>query len=160
MADVAGGRPAETEAPRTFGSRLRYVGPGIVIAVTGVGAGDMVSSLVAGTDFGMVLIWAVVLGALLKWFLTEGIGRWYMASGQTMLEGWHSLGRGATYYFIVYLFIVTFVFGAAVTSTAALAVDAAFPDTLPMWAWAALHAVAAFVIVGVGRYEFFERIMK
>jgi hypothetical protein len=160
MADMAGGRQAETEAPRTFGSRLRYVGPGIVIAVTGVGAGDMVSSLVAGTDFGMVLIWAVVFGALLKWFLTEGIGRWYMASGQTMLEGWHSLGRGATYYFIVYLFIVTFVFGAAVTSTAALAVDAAFPDTLPLWLWAALHGVAAFVIVGVGRYEFFERIMK
>jgi Mn2+/Fe2+ NRAMP family transporter len=160
MADVADGRQAETEAPRTFGGRLRYVGPGIVIAVTGVGAGDMVSSLVAGTDFGMVLIWAVVFGALLKWFLTEGIGRWYMASGQTMLQGWQSLGRGATYYFIVYLFIVTFVFGAAVTSTAALAVDAAFPDTLPLWLWAALHGVAAFVIVGVGRYEFFERIMK
>jgi hypothetical protein len=29
----------------------------------------MVSSLVAGTDFGMVLLWAVVLGALLKYFL-------------------------------------------------------------------------------------------
>ena len=94
MTDVADGRRAETQAPRTFGSRLRYVGPGIVIAVTGVGAGDMVSSLVAGTDFGMVLIWAVVFGALLKWFLTEGIGRWYMASGQTMLQGWHALGRG------------------------------------------------------------------
>jgi Mn2+/Fe2+ NRAMP family transporter len=160
MTDVADGRRAETQAPRTFGSQLRYVGPGIVIAVTGVGAGDMVTSLVAGTDFGMVLIWAVVFGALLKWFLTEGIGRWYMASGQTMLQGWHALGRGATYYFVVYLFIVTFVFGAAVTSTAALAVDAAFPDKLPLWVWAALHGVAAFVIVGVGRYEFFERIMK
>jgi Mn2+/Fe2+ NRAMP family transporter len=158
MADVADGRPAE--APRTLGSRLRLVGPGIVIAVTGVGAGDMVSSLVAGTDFGMVLIWAVVLGALLKWFLTEGIGRWYMASGQTILQGWHALGRGATYYFIVYLFIVTFVFGAAVTSTAALAADAAFPDTLPVWAWAMLHAVAAFIIVGIGRYGLFELIMK
>ena len=55
MTDMAGGRSAE--APRTFGSKLRYVGPGIVIAVTGVGAGDMVSSLVAGTDFGMVLVW-------------------------------------------------------------------------------------------------------
>ena len=31
----------------------------------------MVSSLVAGTDFGMVLLWAVVLGAILKYFLTE-----------------------------------------------------------------------------------------
>ena len=160
MANVVGERQAETEAPTTLGSRLRYVGPGIVIAVTGVGAGDMVSSLVAGTDFGMVLIWAVVLGALLKWFLTEGIGRWYMASGQTILQGWHALGRGATYYFIVYLFIVTFVFGAAVTSTAALAVDAAFPDTLPVWAWAVLHAVAAFIIVGIGRYGLFELIMK
>ena len=160
MANVVGERQAETEAPRTLGSRLRLVGPGIVIAVTGVGAGDMVSSLVAGTDFGMVLIWAVVLGALLKWFLTEGIGRWYMASGQTILQGWHALGRGATYYFIVYLFIVTFVFGAAVTSTAALATDAAFPDTLPLWAWAALHAVAAFIIVGIGRYGLFELIMK
>jgi Mn2+/Fe2+ NRAMP family transporter len=160
MANVVGERQAETEAPTTLASRLRYVGPGIVIAVTGVGAGDMVSSLVAGTDFGMVLIWAVVLGALLKWFLTEGIGRWYMASGQTILQGWHALGRGATYYFIVYLFIVTFVFGAAVTSTAALAVDAAFPDTLPVWAWAVLHAVAAFIIVGIGRYGLFELIMK
>jgi Mn2+/Fe2+ NRAMP family transporter len=139
---------------------LRYVGPGIVIAVTGVGAGDMVSSLVAGTDFGMVLLWAVVLGALLKYFLTEGIGRWYMASGRTILQGWRSLGRWAIWYFVIYLFIVTFVFGAAVASTAALAVDAAFPGVLPLWAWAVLHSVAAFIIVGIGRYGLFETIMK
>ena len=120
----------------------------------------MVSSLVAGTDFGMVLLWAVVLGAILKYFLTEGIGRWYMASGQTILQGWRSLGRWAIWYFVIYLFIVTFVFGAAVTSTAALAVDAALPGVLPLWAWAALHSVAAFIIVGIGRYGLFEMIMK
>jgi Mn2+/Fe2+ NRAMP family transporter len=120
----------------------------------------MVSSLVAGTDFGMVLLWAVILGAILKYFLTEGIGRWYMASGQTILQGWRSLGRWAIWYFVIYLFIVTFVFGAAVTSTAALAVDAALPGVLPLWAWAALHSVAAFIIVGIGRYGLFEMIMK
>jgi Mn2+/Fe2+ NRAMP family transporter len=160
MADVTDEGASRTQAPSTLGRRLRYAGPGIVIAVTGVGAGDMVSSLVAGTDFGMVLLWAVVLGALLKYFLTEGIGRWYMASGQTILQGWRSLGRWAIWYFVVYLFIVTFVFGAAVTSTAALAVDAAFPGVLPLWAWAALHSVAAFAVVGIGRYGLFERIMK
>src|SRR5215218_5848365 len=148
MADVTDEGALRTQAPSTLGRRLRYAGPGIVIAVTGVGAGDMVSSLVAGTDFGMVLLWAVVLGALLKYFLTEGIGRWYMASGQTILQGWRSLGRWAIWYFVVYLFIVTFVFGAAVTSTAALAVEAAF------------HSVAAFAVVGIGRYGLFERIMK
>jgi uncharacterized membrane protein YjjB (DUF3815 family) len=46
----------------------------------------MVTSLVAGTNFGRALLWAVVLGALLKGFLTEGIGRWYMASGETIFR--------------------------------------------------------------------------
>src|SRR5215217_654548 len=161
MADVTGGAAAEREAPpRTLLGRLGIVGPGIVVAVTGVGAGDMVTSLVAGTGFGMALLWAVVLGALLKCFLTEGIGRWYMASGETILEGWHSIGRLASGYFVMYLLIATFVFGAAITSTCALAVNAMFPDVLPQWAWAALHAVAAFLLIGVGRYGLFERVMK
>ena len=55
---------------------------------------------------------------------------------------------------------MTFVFGAAVTSTAALGVDAMFPNLLPVWAWAALHGILGFVIVGIGRYGLFERIMK
>src|SRR3712207_853070 len=80
------------EAPATWGSRLRLIGPGLVVAATGVGAGDMVSSLTAGTQFGTVLIWAIILGALLKFALTEGLGRWYMASKTTVLEGWHSMG--------------------------------------------------------------------
>jgi Mn2+/Fe2+ NRAMP family transporter len=163
MADVTEGRAGGAdagEAPSTWGRRLRLVGPGIVIAVTGVGAGDMISSLVAGTDFGTVLIWAIVIGAFLKFTLTEGIGRWYMASGETIVKGWHMLGRGATWYFLIYLFIVTFVFGAAVTSTAALGVDAMFPNLLPVWVWAALHGILGFVVVGIGRYDLFERIMK
>src|SRR5918997_558589 len=160
MADVTGGDAAEREAPRTLLGRLGVVGPGIVVAVTGVGAGDMVTSLVAGTSFGTALLWVVVLGALLKCFLTEGIGRWYMASGETILQGWHSIGRLASGYFVVYLLIATFVFGAAITSVCALAVNAMFPDVLPQWAWAALHAVAAFLLIGVGRYGLFERVMK
>lgn len=160
MADVAGGGAAETEAPRTLLGRLGVVGPGIVVAVTGVGAGDMITSLVAGTEFGTALLWAIVIGALLKYFLTEGIGRWYMASGQTILRGWHSIGWWASGYFVVYLLIATFVFGAAITSTCALAIGAMFPDVMPLWVWAVLHAVAAFLIVGIGRYGLFERIMK
>jgi len=47
-----------------------------------------------------------------------------------------------------------------VTSTAALGVDAMFPNLLPVWAWAALHGILGFVIVGIGRYDLFERIME
>ena len=164
MADVAGGsdRTAEGgEAPSTWGRRLKLIGPGLVVAATGVGAGDMVSSLTAGTEFGTILIWAVILGAALKFALTEGLGRWYMATKTTILEGWHSMGWWASIYFMVYLALVTFFFGAAAPSASALATDAMFPGLMPFWLWAVLHSVLfGFLICVVGKYGLFERVME
>ena len=151
---------ASDRVPSTLGGRLRLVGPGLVIAATGVGAGDLISSLVAGTRFGTVLLWTIILGAIIKFSLVEGMGRWSMATGRTIFEGWRDLGRWATIYFVVYLFLVTFVFGAAVTSASALAVDAMFPEVLPIWAWAVLHGIFGFVVVGIGRYSLFERVIE
>jgi Mn2+/Fe2+ NRAMP family transporter len=151
---------ADADAPRTFGGRLRSLGPGLVVAATGVGAGDMVTSLSAGTQFGTTLVWVIVLGALLKYVLTEGMGRWYMATGTTIIEGWKSLGLWASVYFGIYLLIVTFMFGAAGASAPALATTAMFPDVMPLWAWAALHGIAGFLIVAIGRYGLFERLME
>ncbi len=165
MADVAGGAGRESaersEAPSTWGSRLKLVGPGLVVAATGVGAGDMVSSLTAGTEYGTVLIWAIILGAVLKFALTEGLGRWYMATKTTILDGWHSMGWWATGYFIVYLALVTFFFGAAAPSASALAADAMFPGLMPFWAWAVLHSmVFGFLICIIGKYGLFEKVME
>ncbi len=165
MSDVTGGAGRETaaggEVPSTWGRRLRLVGPGLVVAATGVGAGDMVTSLTAGTEFGTVLIWAIILGAALKFALTEGLGRWYMATRTTVLDGWHSMGWWATGYFMVYLALVTFFFGAAAPSASALAVTAMFPGVMPLWAWAVLHSVVfGFLICIIGRYGLFERVME
>ena len=164
MTDVTerpAGEAAAGEAPSTWGGRLRLIGPGLVVAATGVGAGDMVSSLTAGTEFGTILIWAVILGAALKFALTEGLGRWYMATRTTILEGWHSMGWWASIYFIVYLALVTFFFGAAAPSASALAVDAMFPGLMPFWLWAVLHSVIfGFGICVLGRYGLFERVME
>ncbi len=164
MADVTErptGEATAGEAPSGWGNRLKLVGPGLVVAATGVGAGDMVSSLTAGTEFGTILIWAVILGAALKFALTEGLGRWYMATRTTILEGWHSMGWWASIYFIVYLALVTFFFGAAAPSASALATDAMFPGLMPFWLWAVLHSVIfGFGICILGRYKLFERVME
>lgn len=164
MADVTErpiGEATAEEAPTTWGSRLKLVGPGLVVAATGVGAGDMVSSLTAGTEFGTILIWAVILGAALKFALTEGLGRWYMATKTTILEGWHSMGWWASIYFMVYLALVTFFFGAAAPSASALATTAMFPGLMPFWVWAVLHSVVfGFLICIVGKYKLFERVME
>jgi Mn2+/Fe2+ NRAMP family transporter len=137
---------------------LSFVGPGIVVAATGVGAGDMVSAIVAGSGFGVGLLWAVIAGALLKFFLSEGLGRWHLATGKTILQGWHSLGWAATGYFTVYVVLFGFIYGAAVSSTCALVATAMVP-AVPLWAWAIIHPIVGFVLVMLGRYQFLERLM-
>jgi Mn2+/Fe2+ NRAMP family transporter len=145
----------EVTKPSGFLSR---VGPGLITAATGVGAGDLVAALVAGAAFGTTFVWAIALGAIFKYFLNESMGRWQLATGKTILEGWQSLGRLVTGYFGIYSVIFGFVYGAAIASSCALAMRAMFP-ILPFWAWAMIHSILGFVLVLFGRYAFFERVM-
>ncbi|HEX7064246.1 MAG TPA: Nramp family divalent metal transporter [Bacillales bacterium] len=145
-------------ASSSLWKKLSLVGPGIVVAATGVGAGDMVAAIVAGSSFGMALLWAVIIGALLKFFLSEGLGRWHLATGKTILEGWHSLGWAATGYFTVYVILFGFIYGAAVSSTCALVATALVP-AIPLWAWAIIHPIAGMILIMLGRYQVLERIM-
>ena len=147
----------QVEKPKKW--KISYVGPGLVVAVAGVGAGDLVAALVAGADFGLLLIWAVILGAFLKYILNEGVGRWYLATGQTILQGWRSLGRWVSGYYVVYVVLFGLIYGAAVTSACALFISALFP-ALPVWGWAIIHALIGLAVGWFGGYQKFERIMQ
>lgn len=145
--DDDGGRPA----------KWKIVGPGLVVAATGVGAADMVATLVAGSRYGYGLLWAVILGVFLKIILVEGAGRFTLATGYTIFEGWRSLGKWTTWYFGPYIMIWGFVYGATAMSSAALPLAALFP-VFPLWVWAIVMGLAGFVMVWFGRYATFEKI--
>jgi Mn2+/Fe2+ NRAMP family transporter len=133
------------------------VGPGLVVAATGVGAGDLASTLVAGSNFGYTLLWAAVLGCLVKIALAEATGRWHLASGSTIFQGWWSLGRWTVVFFGIYVVIWGFVYGAAAMSATALPLAAMFP-AIPFNAWAAISGIAGLALVMFNRYEVFEKI--
>jgi Mn2+/Fe2+ NRAMP family transporter len=144
--------------PVTLRERLKFVGPGIALAATGVGAGDLAVSIIAGSGFGLTLFWAILAGALIKFFLTEGVGRWYLSTGKTIFQGWHLLGWWATAYFAIYLVLFGIIYGAAVTAVFALIMTAMFPGT-PFWLWAMSSAVAGFFLVWFGSYRVLEKVM-
>ncbi len=123
-----------------------------------MGAGDLIAALVAGTKFGTTFIWAIIVGAVIKYYLNEGVGRFQLATGQTILQGWKSLGLWTLIYFGIYIVIWGFIYGAAGTSSAALAAAAIFPQ-LSLYTWAIIHAIVTLLLVWIGRYLFFEKIM-
>lgn len=158
------GTPASGEStsqPRK--SSWKYIGPGIVVAATGVGAGDLVATLVAGSNFGYTLLWAAVIGCVVKISLAEAAGRWHLSTGRTLFDGWASLGRWTTYFFVVYVVIWGFVYGAAAMSSSALPLQALFPDVFPDdWSikpWAVICGLVGLVFVWFNKYEVFEKVM-
>jgi Mn2+/Fe2+ NRAMP family transporter len=139
---------------------LKTLGPGIVVAATGVGAGDMIAASVAGARYGTVIIWAALVGALLKFVLNEGIARWQLATGTTVLEGWKQKFHNAvSIYFIVYLFIWAFIVGGALIAACGLAAHAVVPF-FSVKTWGIIHSLAAVLLVYFGRYQLIEHAMK
>lgn len=138
-------------------ARWKLIGPGLVVAGTGVGAADMVATLVAGSRYGYGLLWAVLLGVLLKIVLVEGAGRFTLATGRTIFEGWRSLGRWTTWYFGPYILVWGFVYGATAMSSSAMPLAALFP-ALPLTGWSIIMGLAGFTMVWFGRYALFEKI--
>jgi len=140
-------------------SSWKYIGPGIVVAATGVGAGDLVATLIAGSNFGYTLLWAAVLGCLVKISLAEAAGRWHLSTGRTLFEGWASLGRWTTWFFVAYLVIWGFVYGAAAMSSSGLPLQALFPDVMDLKWWAILSGLVGLVFVWFNKYAVFEKVM-
>lgn len=150
----------ESESTSSF-RRIR-LGPGLLVAATGVGAGDLIAAAVAGQRYGVAVLWAVLLGAGCKWILNEGVARWQLATGQSLIAGWaRQLPRWVSWYFGVYLSIWGFVVGGALGSACGVAANSLWPDgPLSVAGWAIIHAMAGFVLVRWGRYRVFEKLMQ
>jgi len=52
-----------------------------MVAATGVGAGDIVMASLAGARYGLILLWAAIIGGLLKYILHESLAKWDIATG-------------------------------------------------------------------------------
>jgi Mn2+/Fe2+ NRAMP family transporter len=141
-------------------AHLRHVGPGLVIAATGLGAGDLIAASVAGAKFGTTILWAAVLGAIMKYVMNEGLTRWQLATGTTLLEGWvQRLPKFISIYFFIYLLAWSFIVAGALIAGTGLAAHALFPE-ISVEYWGIFHSLLALALVLVGRYTLLEHLMK
>lgn len=138
--------------------KWKIIGPGLVAAATGVGAGDLVATLVAGSKYGYALLWAAVIGCIMKIILVEGTGRYCLATGRTIFEGWRSLGKWTTWYFAPYILIWGLIYGAAAMSSSALPLVALFPE-IDLKLFAIGSGLLGLLFVWFGGYAFFEKVI-
>jgi len=152
---------------------LTMLGPGILVAATGVGAGDLATSAFTGSALGLTILWAVLLGAFFKFVLSEGLARWQLATGSTLLEGFLADREGSTrgrssarIGFLAYLIVWSFLVSAALTSAIGVTCHAIYPLFGPeavqtnKIVYGILHSILAVVLVRLGGYWLFEKVMS
>jgi Mn2+/Fe2+ NRAMP family transporter len=142
---------------------LAVIGPAILLTATSVGAGDILTGSLAGSQAGLAVLWAVPAGITLKWTLTEGIARWQMATGTTLLEGWvRKLGAWIQWIFVAYLLLFTVVTAGMLSSACGIAGAALVPvgglDESRL-TWGAIHSLTGAALVLWGGYELLKKVL-
>lgn len=142
-------------------SFLKLAGPGLVVAATGIGSGDVVSATVGGARYGVVLLWAIAAGAFFKFVLSEGIARWQLATGKTALEGCADhMPPWVKWFFAAYLVIWTVFVSAALTNATGVGINNLSGGLIPQSWGGVAHSLIGFAFVWFGGYGNFERLMK
>ena len=150
---------------------LLGIGPGIFAIGYTIGTGSVTSMTVAGSSYGMQLLWVLALSCLFSYVLMEAYGRYYLVTGETALFAFRKhLKFGSL---IAILIIVGITFGQWNSLMGILGISAnAIVETLALFIpaiegkeyWWVL--IVAIIIIGSmysllwkGNYSVFEKML-
>jgi Mn2+/Fe2+ NRAMP family transporter len=166
-ADVPAERP-----PRRFSGLaglLTLIGPGIVVAGSVIGSGEVINTPLQAATFGFTLLWAVILSCFIKVFLQLEIGRYCLVYRRPTIEALSDCPgprvRGVSWLPLAYMAAYTISLLPAVGIVGGLAglVQAVAPigSEAPAGAriWAVLIILATALLLRTGIYGQLERLV-
>ncbi|MGE0377545.1 MAG: Nramp family divalent metal transporter [Planctomycetaceae bacterium] len=77
--------------PRGWLATLGQLGPGLIIAGSIVGSGELIATTKTGAQAGIVLMWLIIVGCLIKVFVQIELGRYSITHGKTTLAALNTL---------------------------------------------------------------------
>ncbi|MFA9479910.1 NRAMP family divalent metal transporter [Phycisphaerales bacterium AB-hyl4] len=140
---------------------LKALGPGILMAGAAIGGSHIVASTQAGAFFGWQLLIVIILVNLFKYpFFLYG-ERYTAATGETILHGYHRLGRGYLYAFFA-LNLANAVLNCAGTAflAASLALNLGLEGVLGEKPLAVIISCICASIIILGRYRLLDKTAK
>lgn len=139
---------------------LSKLGPGLLFAGAAIGVSHLVQSTRAGADYGWGLIWALLLINLFKYPFFQYGPRYAQATGETLLDGYHKLGKGYLWaYFFVNLGTMFTIQSAVTVVTAGLA-SKLFGITDNIVIWSIIITLFCSVILVLGRFHWLDKFIK
>jgi len=139
---------------------LKKLGPGLLFAGAAIGVSHLVQSTRAGADFGLGLLWALLLVNLFKYPFFQFGPRYASATGESLLDGYQKMGKGILVTYYVLTFATMFTIQTAVTIVTAGIASSLFGDFLSIEMWTVVILTICVLILIIGRYKLLDVLMK
>jgi Mn2+/Fe2+ NRAMP family transporter len=138
-----------TDPPRTLRASLVHLGPGIILASSIVGSGELIAATTTGAEAGFALLWLIIIGCVIKVGAQVEIGRNTLTQGRTPLEAFDGVpgprfrGRGWIYWGWVVMTALVVVQQGGILVGVAQTLATGLPVTSAGRAWTAAQDEAA-----------------
>ncbi len=175
---------AVQEPPRSLGRALGKIGPGLILAASIVGTGELINTTSLGAQAGFSLLWLILLSCVIKVFVQVELGRYAIVHGRTTLEAFDTLpgprlGTSWVCWLWLFMTLTTQAQIAAMEGTVGQVAHMSFPGATEAMAhaagsihadwgpflathqehvWAGLTTMAAIALLLSGGYHRLERI--
>ncbi len=91
----------QQDVPPLEKSFWKMIGPGAVMVGLAIGAGEIVIWPKLTADYGAGMAWAAVAGVMMQVWINFEVGRWTIATGETVFTGYARVWRGFAPLFIL-----------------------------------------------------------
>ena len=161
---------ASTSSHRTgIWSMLAAIGPGIVVTGSVIGSGELVNTPVQAATFGFILLWAVLLSCVIKYFLQVEIARHCLVENRTTFEAINECPgpklRGTSWIGLVYMFgyIITMLPVIGIIGALGGLMHEVWPlptsPQLSVQIWGTLNVLLALAMLWRGAYNHLETLV-
>ncbi len=154
---VEGVRPA----PRGLIGALGELGPGLIVAGSIVGSGELIVTTGLGAKAGFALLWLIVLGCVVKVFVQIELGRNAISQGVTTLQAMDGMpGPRARVSWLLWLWVLMYASLFFQVAGIVGGVAQVLAEAGVRWSEGALSFAVAFsgaALLASGRYRWMER---
>jgi len=151
-------------------SFFKKLGPGLLFAGAAIGVSHLVQSTRAGADFGLGLLWALLLVNLFKYPFFQFGPRYAAATGESLLEGYFKLGKGILIAYFILSIATMFTIQTAVTIVTAGLANSLFGDVSVLnfgieaissvEIWTIIILLICLFILFLGKYRTLDKLIK
>jgi Mn2+/Fe2+ NRAMP family transporter len=145
-----------------FLAYVRAFGPGIVVALSWVGTGDLIDNSVAGGNYGYALLWVLPLSLVIRFVFVNALGKYPLYNVQqdpSIVRGIARTHPAFGWLMLVSFVLYTHILLAFTLSGVGVALEGLFGG-LPAFWWSMIGALSVFAVTLKGAYRLIERIFK